>query len=136
MVFGIKSWITLSFLVSIPLERHRFLSSSSLFYHFNEVHCSGNEEILTNCKSEEIGNHNCSEEAGVICYGSDSDHGCNETDIRLVDGETEREGRLEICINGVWGSVCNHGWDIKNARVVCRQLGYNGCKFFIAVLSF
>ncbi len=43
--------------------------------------------------------------------------------VRLVDGAHENEGRLEICINGQWGTVCNDGFDIDAARVVCRQLG-------------
>lgn len=44
--------------------------------------------------------------------------------IRLLGGNTETEGRLQIKINDQWGTVCNYGWTIKNAALTCQQLGY------------
>ena len=45
-------------------------------------------------------------------------------EVRLQDGTDVSNGRVEICQNGIWGSVCNSGWDYADASVVCRQLGY------------
>lgn len=63
---------------------------------------------------------------------------CNKTDgakfyspgVRLVDGTSYNNGRLELQYNGRWGTVCNsrRSWDISNTQVACRQLGFLGAK--------
>ena len=44
--------------------------------------------------------------------------------MRLVDGSGPHEGRLEVCVNEAWGTVCSNGWDNTDSKVVCNQLGY------------
>ena len=54
--------------------------------------------------------------------------------VRLIGGENERKGRVEICYNGVSGTVCYYGWDEVDANVFCQQLGFGqqgGRKMYI-----
>ena len=51
--------------------------------------------------------------------------GCDQGDIRLVDGSTALEGRVEICLHDGWHTVCSRSWDARDAKVVCRQLGFS-----------
>lgn len=58
---------------------------------------------------------------------------CSDGELRLAGSTVDYDGRVEVCINGAWGSVCYSGfsstyytryWDGSDARVVCRQLGH------------
>ena len=51
---------------------------------------------------------------------------CSNGEIRLEGGSSLYEGRVEICRNQQWGSVCDNSWTNVDATVVCRHLGYSG----------
>ena len=49
---------------------------------------------------------------------------CTNGDIRLRGSTNNYEGRVEICNNNAWGTVCDDSWSTFDARVACRELGF------------
>lgn len=49
---------------------------------------------------------------------------CADGDIRLQGGTNEREGRIEICNDETWGTVCDRAFGVPDGNVACRQLGF------------
>ena len=69
--------------------------------------------------------------------GEYSQSACNDGDIRLVNGANELQGRVEICHNNVWGTVCSNYPSPSNSEnfgnLICKKLGYQrtGILFFL-----
>ena len=61
----------------------------------------------------------------ICCTQISVPSSCTTGNVTLVDGDSEMEGRVEVCRGGVWGAVyASTGWKFNDAQVTCRQLGY------------
>ncbi|XP_015996363.1 CD5 antigen-like isoform X1 [Rousettus aegyptiacus] len=81
-----------------------------------EVACNGMEDTLFHCEwSEDVFNCLHNEDAGALCEISEN--------VRLAGGPGRCTGRVEVKHQGQWGTVCNAGWNLSAAKVVCQQLG-------------
>ncbi|XP_066544792.1 scavenger receptor cysteine-rich type 1 protein M130-like [Amia ocellicauda] len=82
----------------------------------DRVDCRGHESVLWQCPAAPWGHNDCqdSEVAHIQCA---------RPRLRLVGPEGRCSGRVEVCLMGVWGTVCDDSWDLQDARVVCRELG-------------
>lgn len=105
------------------------------------VTCSGDEDRLLDCPSAAFLSYRCSHSydarvrcqprtgniilllRDVACYCLLLE--CSDGDIRLAGSRNPLEGRVEVCYDGVWGTVCSDFWDRSDSAVVCRQLGYS-----------
>ena len=59
-----------------------------------------------------------------IALNSVTESNCTDGDIRLVGGSTKYQGRVEVCVNRAWGTVCGYSkWSSSDAKVICNQIG-------------
>ena len=69
----------------------------------------------------------------IIVFFLQVSSNCSDGDVRLNDGDIPNVGRVEICFNNRWGTVCDDNWGEQEATVVCRQLGYTQLMDSVAV---
>ena len=61
----------------------------------------------------------------MLCFSADINQvSCKNGDVRLANGYTEREGRVDACVDGVWSTVCGKNWGDPEAQAVCQQLKF------------
>lgn len=106
------------------------------------THCSGQESHLINCSYSPLIPSYCSHtyDVGVKCEGTYYINywffiasciivaPCANGTVRLYSDSGsyfKRYGRVQVCVNNVWGTICHHFWHEKDASVVCRMLGYS-----------
>ncbi|XP_043557570.1 deleted in malignant brain tumors 1 protein-like [Chiloscyllium plagiosum] len=96
----------------------------------DNVKCRVNDSILWECLAGSWGEIDCNhkEDAGVICSG--------EMAMRLQDGANHCQGRVEVFYNGTWGTICADSFGIKEAEVICKQLGCGSAQSVEGAVTF
>ena len=134
----------------IPFSNAQYGAGSGPIFLSN-VQCTSSKSSLLLCTSSPIlSTSTCTHarDAGVRCEGLCSISSgmtginlfipsapCANGDLRLSGGNVINEGRIEICINNVWGTICDDYWSDTDANVACRKLGFSGQSMFFITMS-
>ena len=129
-----------------------FGQNSAVIIALDDVACTVYESRLIDCPYDShIADCTHSEDAGVQCVPSEllrhryvnfclwhSTYltGCSHGSIRLRDSTGSMNGRVEVCLNGDWGTVCHDRWSTVDSNIACRQLGFSNSGIFPLCVNF
>ena len=107
---------------ALEVNAYQYFGYGSGPINMDNVNCNGSETTLFDCQYLTI--HNCYhfEDVGLVCLESCSPDGI----VRLSGGKNSNEGRVEICKNQKWTTICDDGWDNSDAAVACKSVGLSG----------
>ncbi|XP_022111374.1 scavenger receptor cysteine-rich domain superfamily protein-like [Acanthaster planci] len=116
----------LGFPTAIKVTQGKFSGNGSSPIHLYSVKCRGVERDLESCQREVGKNDDCTyKTVDVVCAKR----------VHLVNAISSNEGRVEVFLNGSWRMVCGDGWDIQDATVICRELGFGEALSTIATID-
>ena len=146
MLLVLKIYAKPSFTDATAFSDSHFGPETTIIIALIDVACTVYEPRLIECQHDNNTAHcSHSDDAGAQCVPSELilitfdspitgltmsttiiPAGCPHGSIRLRHGSSSLNGRVEVCLNGDWGTVCDDGWTVIDANVACRQLGYSG----------
>ena len=120
-----------------------FFGSGNGIVFLDYLYCYSFSSKLINCNHGSISCNPIKDIAGVICSGNDnsfvcihtyfyplklsgSGNNCTNGEVRLISTYRRSEGRVEVCHNNQWGTICGNSWYGNSTQVACSQLGYGG----------
>ncbi|EDO46104.1 predicted protein, partial [Nematostella vectensis] len=93
------------------------------------LQCQGTEASLAECSHNGWGKHKCDhsmDAGGPSTWTSSPVPEVKTPIVRLTNGSTPTEGRVELLYGNQWGTVCDDNWGIPDADVICHMLGLPG----------
>ncbi|XP_071810116.1 neurotrypsin-like [Asterias amurensis] len=109
----------LGYIEASEAKNGSFFGGTQLPTVMDRVACRGTEPYISECSFVCDGFQPCNSTAGVVC---------KPNTIRLAGESNGTSGRVEIYKDGYWGAICDNDWDITDAGVACRQLGFAGAE--------